>query len=310
MKRLRSFLRSWDGPILAALLLAVAVVLAFAPDAFLTMLARAFLVQWAMAFAVLAVLCVWARAWWTTGAAVLAAGLVLYPPMASGATVPATAADALKVAQLNVFQPNADHAEVVVAALGSGADVLSFQEVSPAWATVLEQRLAAAYPYHVAEPLNNCYGIALYSREPLKDARVLHLAGNPVVDVSLDTPQGPVRVIAVHAASPGSYPDFKRRNVQLEGLAQLVSASTVPTVVVGDLNTVSWDQAMQRLCARSGLREEEHTSTATWPSALGTALIPLDHVLVSPALGVSALRSFVIPGSDHRGLVAQLAFTR
>ncbi|HEX2616264.1 MAG TPA: endonuclease/exonuclease/phosphatase family protein, partial [Flavobacteriales bacterium] len=192
----------------------------------------------------------------------------------------------------------------------SDADVISFQEVSPQWAEALVNGLSATYPYHIAEPRTNCYGIALFSRLPFMSAQVISLQGTPAVDARINTAQGPVRLLAVHAESPGSYGSFQRRNAQLEQLAGVIGDGEEPTVLLGDLNTVSWDQALRRLCKRSQLVEGQEAGAATWPSAWGLALIPIDHVLVSPGLGVRALQPFHIPGSDHRGLVAQLTRTR
>jgi endonuclease/exonuclease/phosphatase family metal-dependent hydrolase len=63
---------------------------------------------------------------------------------------------------------------------------------------------------------------------------------------------------------------------------------------------------MWRLCANSGLRVGTHATTPTFPSLFGLALIPIDHMLVTPGTSVVRSGSFLIPGSDHRGLVADI----
>jgi endonuclease/exonuclease/phosphatase (EEP) superfamily protein YafD len=160
------------------------------------------------------------------------------------------------------------------------------------------------YPYHRLMAGTNCYGIALFSKLPFEQAQVLDLLERPMVEAVVRTVHGPVRVLCVHATSPGSYWHFRQRNAQLERLAGLINASTLPTVLVGDLNTVTWDHALGRLCRRAGLHEHPECTNATWPSLAGMALIPLDHVLVTAQLHVSSLDSFRIAGSDHRGLMA------
>ena len=94
------------------------------------------------------------------------------------------------------------------------------------------------------------------------------------------TPAGPVRLLSVHATSPGSYGHFRERNAQLEELAGVVNDRTMPLVLLGDLNTVSWDKALARLCNRTGLREHSKSTGATWPSIAGMALIPPNATLV------------------------------
>jgi len=185
--------------------------------------------------------------------------------------------------------------------------VISFQEVSTAWAEVLQRELGAAYPFHRVVPGDHCYGIALFSRLPLERMDVRVLEDTPVIEAVVRSSSGPVRVFSVHANSPGSWSDHRRRNAQLVLLASIVRSDDTPTVVVGDLNTVSWDRAMWRLCVNSGLRVGTEPTTPTFPSLLGLALIPIDHVLVSPGTSIVHSATFFIPGSDHRGLIADIA---
>jgi endonuclease/exonuclease/phosphatase (EEP) superfamily protein YafD len=301
---------SWwaDGPVAAGVLLTGGVVLAFAPDLFLTMLARAFLWQWALGFVVIALWNMRGRRWWSVSASLIAAALTFWPPLtAIDQAEGRRDAPMLKVAQMNVYQPNEDHTQVLAAALRSDADVISFQEVSPTWAGILERGLKGTYPYHRMMPGTNCYGIALFSKIPFEEVAVRQLCSRPMVDAVVRTNSGPVRVLSVHASSPGDYDSFRERNEQLDQLAPLINDSTLPTVLIGDLNTVSWDRAFTRLCRRADLREHPEGTAATWPSVAGMALIPIDHVLVSEQLCVAQQSTFSIAGSDHRGLLASIA---
>ncbi len=296
-----------DGPVAAGILLAFGCAIAFAPDPFLLMIARAFMWQWAMLAVAIAFFALFTRRWWTGAAAVLVALLLAFPPQRTEQPEMSTSGKELvRVAQMNVFQPNDDHDAVIATALATNADVISFQEVSPTWADVLHRGLEAKYPYHRLVPGNNCYGIALFSRLPFLRIDVLPLARRSMLCAEVGTPAGPVRLLSVHATSPGSYAHFRDRNRQLEQLASMVNESLMPVVLIGDLNTVSWDRALIRFCDTTGLREHPESDQATWPSLWGVALIPLDHILVSRELAVTGLDLFTISGSDHRGISATI----
>lgn len=296
-----------DGPSSAGLLLAFGCVVAFAPDLFLLMALRAFMWQWAMVFLAIAVFAIPTRRYWSGGAALMVALLLSFPPQRTEQATPSgNGRELVRVAQMNVFQPNDDHAEVIAAALATDADVISFQEVSPTWAAALQQGLGAQYPFHRIVPGNNCYGIALFSRVPFQRVEVLPLVRRSMLCAEVATPDGLVRLLSVHATSPGSYTHFRERNDQLDQLAALVNESPMPVVLFGDLNTVSWDHALVRLCERTGLREQQGRAKATWPSFGGVALIPLDHILVTEQLAVTGFRQFTISGSDHRGVAASI----
>ena len=305
---MRKSISGWkDGPAAGAVILFFACALAFAPDAFLLMLARSFMVQWALLAAAIAVHAVFTRRWWSAGAAGCAAVLLGYPPQATVQADPDTdGKELVRVAQMNLFQPNKDHDDVLSAARATNADVISFQEVSPEWAEALEQGLATDYPFHRIVPARNCYGIALFSKLPFAEMRTEYVQGSPVLCAEVSTPAGPVRLLSVHATSPGSYAHFQRRNAQLDAIAGMVNHRAMPMVLFGDLNTVSWDRSLVRLCARTGLREHTDNLDATWPSFAGLALIPLDHIFVSNELAVAKLGTFTIAGSDHRGVMANI----
>jgi len=302
----RSLSRWTDGPLTAGVLLTAGCVLAFAPDPYLLMLARSFLWQWALAAAGIALFALVTRRWWSAAGAGAATLLLAFPPCPT-VGVPAggpAGPELVRVAQMNVLQPNDDHDAVIAAAIATDADVISFQEVSPVWAEKLLRGLSDEYPFSHIVPGNTCYGIAMFSRLPFARIGTVHLHRRPMLLAEVETLTGPVRLLSVHATSPGSWAEFRERNAQLDELTSLVNDSPMPVVLFGDLNTVSWDRALRRLCRRTGLREHPDGARATWPSIAGLALIPLDHVLVTPGLAVDTVGIFPIPGSDHRGVTA------
>lgn len=293
--------------VLTALLLSAIVILVFAPDAFLTMHLRAFLPWWAMGAMVVGLAAFWKRFPLLGSVAFCGAvGIVPQTVVPSVGAVRTSDARGLRVAHLNVFQRNDDHASVIASVLRIDADVISVQEVGPEWASALRIALEPRYPHAVVVPRTNCTGIALFSRLPFQSAEVVEIAGTPFIDVSMWHSGVPLRVIAAHATSPGGYGRFVRRNRQLEELARMVRDSEIPVILVGDLNTVHWDDAYRRFCAVSGARPINSSLEPTWPSIGPFALIPLDHALIKGPLSPSRFRSFRISGSDHRGLVAEI----
>ncbi len=293
--------------LLSAALLALACSLALAPDAYLPMMARAFVPWWALGFGVVGLVLLCKRCWWTGWAAVLSAGLVLLQVRVPSLEAEAAGdAPGLRIAHLNVLQPNTRRGDVLEEIRRADADLVSVQELSPEWAAALHDGLEAAYPHRVVAPRTNCYGIALYSRLPFRNAEVVVLAGTPFIEAEVVAQGSPIRLLIAHAASPGSPAQFRRRNAQLRALAERIAASELPSLLIGDLNTVHWDDAYRMLCAASGLRPLNHPGMATWPAIGPIAFIPLDHALVRGPLRASAVETFNIPGSDHRGLLAEL----
>lgn len=293
--------------VVTTMLLAVAVILVFSPDAFLPMLLRAFLHWWAMGLVVVGLAAFWNRLR-LFGTAAFCSALGILPQTQVPAVDALRPGDAhgLRVAHLNVFQGNDDYAAVIASVLRFDADVISVQEVGPEWASALRSGLHERYPYAVVVPRTNCTGIALFSRSPFLRAEVIEIAWTPFIDVTVKQSGQEFRVIAAHATSPGGYGRFVRRNRQLEELARMVRDSDTPVILVGDLNTVHWDDAYQQFCIVSGARPINSSLQPTWPAIGPFALIPLDHALITGSLSASRFHSFRISGSDHRGLLTEI----
>lgn len=295
---------------LVTLTLAAGCGLAFVPDSFPAMLARAFLPWWALLFIGLAAQAMVRGRWWWGASGVTAAALVAAPlrvPVLD--SMGEEGGSGLRVATMNLWQVNDRRMDAVRAAVATDADVIAFQEVSATWYAALEKGLAERYPYRRAVPREDCYGIALFSRLPIGSLRVAEVEGTPFIIADAETGGGTVRICAAHAASPTSLHDFRRRNAQLGWLALEMRASGHPMLVIGDLNTVHWDDAYRRLCRASGGRPASTPLDITWPSVGPLALIPIDHVLLRGPVAPTALGTFEVAGSDHRGIVADIILT-
>jgi endonuclease/exonuclease/phosphatase (EEP) superfamily protein YafD len=298
-------MRTYHPYLVAALVLAAATVLAFSPDAWVPMMARAFMLQWALAFAALTLFLL-VRSYRPVAFAGLAGALLcgvqLLPTSAPAAA--ARQGEALRVLHINVFQPNTKHAEIVELILGSGADLVSVQEVTPQWASALLHGLAEEYPYHRIEPRINCYGLAVFSRSPWERSQVHGEASAPFFEVHVEKGGQTIQVLVAHTTSPDGPAQWRSRNRQLDELALRVEAGN--SLLVGDLNTVPWDEAYRRFCRRSGMHPATFLPTCTWPVLGPVALIPLDHVLLKGDLQVRSVTPVHVPGSDHRGLLADV----
>ena len=294
---------------LIALFVAVPTALVLGPDSFLLMLARAFMRQWVLVFVLLGAFFALRR--WAWGAIVANAAAVLIavqvPWPLSGVAKGPMGAHLLRVGQFNVLQPNDSKEAIIAAARTSGADVLSFQEVDDAWAVALDAALSPEFPYRRIIPRQDCYGIALYSRLPVDTMEVIDLLGAPAVRAVVRTAGGRVAVTAVHTRSPMPYGAFVKRNGQLEILANRLADQPLPQVVIGDLNAVGWDDALLRFRDRVGLKTIPAYEQATFPSMLGIALIPIDHVMGSFDLAINNTTTTHLRGSDHRALIADIS---
>ena len=214
----------------------------------------------------------------------------------------------LTVAQVNVLQFNQRHERVALQVEALGADVIAFQEVDQAWADSLVKVLAHTYPFFSLAPQDNCYGMALFSKVPLEDIQLRFWEGYPAISARISSQGQDTLILSLHAASPVTPQRYQARNKQLMAAASFMKNSKLPTLLIGDLNTVPWDPALKPLFESASLQDSRAKHyTATWPSYLGRWGIPIDYVLHSEHWQRLSHQSVRILGSDHRAMVATLA---
>ncbi len=254
------------------------------------------------------------------GAAALCAGLAGYQvalsTAARGGRTDRTpgAGVAVRLVSANLLVSNPSIAAAAARLLATPVDVLALQELTPDHLSALRRTgLLDQLPHELVAPEPGFHGAGLFSRWPLTEAEVVDLDGVPLPVATITTPDGPLRMVVVHAKNPGARGELRRWQRQLAALATLAAGSTVPVVLVGDYNATADHRDFRRLC-RSGLRDAWDLagagSGASWPVWRGPVppLLRLDHALIGRGLAVSRATAHDLPGSDHRHLRVELRF--
>ena len=243
---------------------------------------------------------------------VLLNGLAVVPGYVGGDGV-VPAGQRVRVMILNAEQRNTEHALVRQLIERRAVDIAAVLEVNDAWAAALDGVL----PHEVVEAREDRFGLAIYSRWPLGQSRLVPsgASGRPTLVTTVEPHGGPpMTLVATHPPPPVSSDFFEERNTQLEALARVASEPDMgPVVLVGDLNTTHHSPHFGALLAAAGLRDarDGHGALPTWPAGLPSILrIPIDHVLVSEGIDVVDVSVGPPVGSDHRPLITVLAITR
>jgi endonuclease/exonuclease/phosphatase (EEP) superfamily protein YafD len=207
----------------------------------------------------------------------------------------------IRVVSANVHLRNTDPSPLLAWADPSNTDLIVVHELRAAFA----QKLAAAaqWPHQHLAPHTGVSGIGLLSRWPLRDVRhVTGAGGKPQLHALVETPHGPIEVIAVHPRLPMDPAWQRTRN---ETFVALRPRGDAPALVVGDFNATPWSNAAP-LLVQGGWRWFGGVQP-TWPhSAWG---IPIDAVWGHGSWAVTGREVGPAIGSDHRPLRVGLRLT-
>lgn len=218
----------------------------------------------------------------------------------------------LKVLQINAGfrNPSTDKIASYVSAVD--ADIFTIEELTNARARILERLLDSRYPHKFIFPVDSGAGIAVFSKLPLQDPQAVYFAdpGLPSIVTGIEIAEREVTLVVTHPLSPSTSHGYRLRNRQLQAIAEARQKYSDRLIVVGDLNVTSWSSSFSDLIAGTGLRDSRKGFgiQPTWP-VLGvgrTALVPIDHVLVSEHFTVVSRRVGEDIGSDHFPIVVEL----
>lgn len=218
-------------------------------------------------------------------------------------------AASLRLAVINIQNGEGDPDQLV--ATTADADVLVVIEHSAASRAALADRGITeryAQAVHVDAGVG---GTSIYSRFPFDElGSGPTIFGSPAVRVH--HPSGPIVVVAVHPVNPmGGARAWLDDAAALRGF--VLSHTGEPLVVAGDFNAIDRHATMRPLLTTDGFRSTAEIAGAgfqrTWPTNHPTAprVIGIDHVLVNDRLTATKHRTFTIPGTDHAGILTDVA---
>ena len=215
----------------------------------------------------------------------------------------------VSVITVNVLQKNQEKQRAVRYLRDRHADLVAVVEVDDAWAAALES-LADIYPHRMVAPRTDNFGLAVLSRWPLAEQRVVEfVAGSyPNMVARIERPDGEFLFVATHPFPPYAPSHRETLGAHFRSVADFVTAAPLPCIVAGDYNATPWCAPFREFVARSGLRDTAlgRGVQGSWNARLWLPRIPIDHILV-PA-DATVLRRSLGPdiGSDHFPVEADL----
>jgi endonuclease/exonuclease/phosphatase (EEP) superfamily protein YafD len=221
----------------------------------------------------------------------------------------------LSIITSNVLTPNRNAEALIALVKKHQPDVLVTLESDLWWEEQLNV-LETDMPYSVKCPLDNLYGMHVFSRLPIAEQEICYLVEKdvPSIHTTIELGSGDkVRVHFLHPAppSPTKNVESAERDAELMIVAQSVADSEQPVIVTGDLNDVAWSATTRLFRKISGLLDPRvgrgvfNTFHVDYPLVRW----PLDHLFHSKHFTLQKIKRLPSIGSDHFPLLTQLSFT-
>ncbi len=212
----------------------------------------------------------------------------------------------------NVLETNRDASKLLSLINQYKPDILLTLESDDWWEAQLST-IEKDYPYTVKKPLNNLYGIHLYSKLELIDTEIKYVVDDEIPSIHGYVKLRSGRKVKIHCLHPTPPSPTERdtstdRDAELLIVGKNVDAKKEPTLVFGDLNDVAWSRTTRLFQQLSGLLDPRigRGFYSTFHADYRLLRWPLDHIFLSPEFKLIEIRRLPHIGSDHFPFFAHL----
>tara|TARA_R110000796_G_scaffold69038_1_gene157709 strand:+ start:261 stop:1331 length:1071 start_codon:yes stop_codon:yes gene_type:complete len=215
----------------------------------------------------------------------------------------------------NVLTPNRQAQPLIDMIKQHQPDIVLTLESDQWWQDQLDPALAEQWPNSVKIPLDNLYGMHLYSHLELTDTSVEWLIQDdiPSIHTRVTLANGDsIRLFALHPRPPAPSESEKSlwRDAELLLVGKRIHEDPQPTLVAGDLNDVAWSRTTRLFCRVGGMLDPRRGRGlfSTFHAKYPILRWPLDHIFVTEhftLLGMQRLKYF---GSDHFPMLATFCY--
>ena len=227
---------------------------------------------------------------------------------------PKLAEHQIKIMVSNVLTPNEQKQDLVNLVNDKNPDILIALETDKKWERALEQ-IEPDYPYTVKVPLDNLYGMHLYSKLELIDPEIKYLIIDDIPSIHSQLRLQSGRVIWLYCLhpmppSPTEADKSTTRDAELLMVGKHIKEHEQTAILAGDLNDVAWSKTTRRFQRISGLLDPRigrhfiNTFHVKYPFLRWA----LDHIFHSACFTLVDISRMPSIGSDHFPVMTTLQY--
>lgn len=220
----------------------------------------------------------------------------------------------LKIMVSNVLTDNNEMQKLIDLINQQQPDIVITLESDQKWQDALTA-VEPDYPYTVKVPLDNLYGMHLYSKLELVDPEVKYLIVDDIPSIHTQLKLQCGRIIWLYCLhpmppSPTEADKSTTRDAELLMVGRHIKDNQQTAILAGDLNDVAWSKTTRRFQRISGLLDPRigrhfiNTFHVDYPFLRWA----LDHIFHSACFTVIDIKRMPSIGSDHFPVLTTLKY--
>jgi len=239
----------------------------------------------------------------------------VYPKQVQKSRVPLPK-KVIKLLISNVYIENKDPQKLLRLIKKWNPDVVVLAEPDGHWANETSH-LEKDYPHTVSCPLDNAYGMMLFSRFELIEPELKFLIEDdiPSIHTGIQLPSGDVvKLYCLHPRPPAPQESLRstERDAELLMVGRIINDHDLPTIICGDLNDVAWSRTTKLFQKISGMLDPRigRGLYSSFHADYPLIRFPLDHVFHSKHFRLVEIKRLPHIGSDHFPIYISLSYEK
>lgn len=223
--------------------------------------------------------------------------------------------DNISIMVCNVLTENRNYGQLIDLTHSRNPDILLTLESDKKWEEALSV-LEDKFDHGVKVPLENLYGMHLYSKLPLENIEVKYLVKDdiPSIHGTVKLPNGKnatIHCLHPRPPSPSESKTSTNRDAELLLVSREIKKDAKLTLVFGDFNDVAWSRTTKLFQKISGLMDPRRGRGFfnTYNANYKLLRWPLDHVFHSDDFTLIEIDRGRDIGSDHFPMYIKLNYT-
>jgi endonuclease/exonuclease/phosphatase (EEP) superfamily protein YafD len=176
-------------------------------------------------------------------------------------------------------------------------DIVSFQELTPDWHDILVSEMPKKFPYFKSEERVDFYGLAVYSRLPLKISATFLCEGIPNLNVVIEKENKEFQIISSYLTPALDHKSLIKAAQQLSIIADQVNNSDRPLIALGEYNMVYWTNEIRNFRAKTNLQNSRRDLVD------GNLRVPYDHIFFSDELECTQFKELKDVSQNYLGIM-------
>lgn len=161
----------------------------------------------------------------------------------------------LTLSLINLSSIDSDPIKVINYIAKKSFDVMIFQEYTPNWTGLIEEKLLNAYPNSISLPRIDFYGLKVISKYPIISSDTFYYEEIPILRVNIQKNNDNFSIVTAYFPPPINKAAKETHQEELLLISKELKDTRDATIVAGVFNMVPWSQEIQEFKDQAGMTD-------------------------------------------------------